>query len=67
MIVEGEVLSKNSLIRGLSYIGRGTKVVNSYIEPFTSIRDDCEITDSEIEHSVVLDNAKIRGYTLWTH
>jgi len=38
--------------------------MNSYIGPFTSIGDDCEVKDSEIEHSVVLDNVKIEGVSM---
>ena len=64
VIIEVGAVIKNSVIRGPVYIGRGTKIVNSYIGPFTSIRDGCEIIGSEIEHSVILDNVKIRGVYL---
>jgi glucose-1-phosphate thymidylyltransferase len=50
-----------STIRGPAIIGRRTRVVRSYIGPFTSIADDCEITDSEVEHSVVLEESRIVG------
>ena len=33
---------------------------NSYVGPFTSIAADCEIVDSEIEHSVVLEHSRHR-------
>ncbi len=33
--------------------------VNSYVGPYTSIYFDCEIVDSEIEHSVVLEQSKV--------
>jgi glucose-1-phosphate thymidylyltransferase len=36
-------------------------VDGSYIGPFTSIAEDCEIVDSEIEYSIVLRGASIRG------
>ena len=50
-----------SAVRGPAIIGAGTRVVNSYIGPYTSIADGCEVIDSEIEHSVVLDGSRILG------
>ena len=46
-------------MRGPAIIGARTRVVNSYIGPFTSIAADCEIVDSELEHSVVLEESKV--------
>ena len=51
----------NSVVRGPAIIGRGTRVVNSYIGPFTSIYHDVVIEDSEIEHSIVLEHSQIIG------
>ncbi len=64
VIIEKGASVENSTVRGPAYIGKGTKVINSYIGPFTSIGDDCEVKDSEIEHSVVLDNVKVEGVYL---
>ncbi|MCG2884746.1 MAG: glucose-1-phosphate thymidylyltransferase, partial [Sulfolobales archaeon] len=64
VIIEKGALVENSTVRGPAYIGKGTKVMNSYIGPFTSIGDDCEVKDSEIEHSVVLDNVKVEGVSM---
>jgi glucose-1-phosphate thymidylyltransferase len=49
----------NSVVRGPAIIGRGTRVVNSYIGPFTSIYHDVVVDGSEIEHSIVLENSQI--------
>lgn len=46
----------NSVIRGPAIIGERTRVINSYIGPFTSVYHDCLIRDSEIERSIVLEN-----------
>ncbi len=51
----------NSTIRGPVVIGERTKVVNSYIGPYTSVSSDCEIRDAELEHSVVLQESRIAG------
>ncbi len=50
-----------SRIVGPVVIGAGTQVTGSYIGPFTSVADGCAIVDSEIEYSIVLRGASIRG------
>ncbi|HLF27099.1 MAG TPA: glucose-1-phosphate thymidylyltransferase [Anaerolineae bacterium] len=49
----------NSRIRGPAIIGEQTRVVNSFVGPFTSIYHHCLIEQSEIEHSIVLENTHI--------
>lgn len=51
----------SSRVRGPTIIGENTKIVNSYVGPFTSIASECEIRDSELDHSVVLDQSRIVG------
>jgi glucose-1-phosphate thymidylyltransferase len=49
----------NSTVRGPAIIGAGSRVVDSYIGPFTALGPDCEITHSEIDHSVILEGSRI--------
>jgi glucose-1-phosphate thymidylyltransferase len=49
----------NSVVRGPAIIGERTRIVNSYIGPFTSIYHDVTIEDSEIERTIVLENSVI--------
>jgi glucose-1-phosphate thymidylyltransferase len=51
----------NSVIRGPAIIGEDCRIVNSYVGPFTSIYDSTVVEDSEIEHSIVLDDSRISG------
>jgi glucose-1-phosphate thymidylyltransferase len=51
----------NSEVRGPAIIGAGARIVNSYIGPFTAIAEDCEIIDSEVEHSVILERSRVVG------
>lgn len=49
----------NSTIRGPAIIGENTKIINSFIGPFTSVYFDVVIKNSEIEHSIILEKSSI--------
>jgi len=51
---------RKSVIRGPVIIGENSRIVNSYIGPFTSVYFKVTIENSEIEHSIVLENSKIK-------
>ncbi len=51
----------DSIVDGPAIIGERTRVLGSYIGPFTSIYHDCLVSDSEISGSVVLENTQIEG------
>jgi glucose-1-phosphate thymidylyltransferase len=51
------------LVRGPVVIGDGCKIENSYIGPYTSIGNEVEIYNTEIEHSVVFDYVDINCST----
>src|SRR4029077_11189304 len=63
--IEGRVVIERgaeivrSTVRGPAIIGERTRVVDSYIGPYTSVAADAEIIESEIEHSVVLDHSRV--------
>lgn len=50
----------NSVVRGPAIIGENSRIVNSYIGPFTSISHNVVVENSEIEHSMVLGDSEIR-------
>lgn len=50
----------NSTVRGPAIIGEGTRIVNSFIGPFTSIYFGVDIRGSEIEHSIILENSRVK-------
>ena len=48
-----------SVIRGPAIIGEESRIVNSFIGPFTSIYHHVLVEKSEIEHSIVLEHSRI--------
>lgn len=50
-----------STVRGPAIIGRNTQVIDSYIGPFTSVYHGCRIIQTEIEHSIVLEDCAVSG------
>ncbi|EFO78946.1 glucose-1-phosphate thymidyltransferase [Oscillochloris trichoides DG-6] len=61
VIIEPGAEIINSTIRGPAIIGEKTRILNSYVGPFTSIYHSCLIEDSEIEHSIMLEHSAVRG------
>ncbi|GAB3110548.1 glucose-1-phosphate thymidylyltransferase [Streptomyces calidiresistens] len=50
-----------SRVVGPVVIGPGSTISDSYVGPFTSIAEGCRLEDAEIEFSIVLAGAGIRG------
>jgi glucose-1-phosphate thymidylyltransferase len=61
VVVEDGAQLVNSVVRGPAVIGQRTRLVDTYVGPYSSIGPDCELEDAEIEHSVVLGSSRIVG------
>ena len=59
VVIEAGAVIERSHVRGPAIIGSGTRIVNSFIGPFTAIDRDCEILNSEVEHSVILCRSRV--------
>jgi glucose-1-phosphate thymidylyltransferase len=59
-VAEGAVVER-STVRGPAIIGRGARITDSYVGPYTAIGEDVVIESSEIEHSIVLAGSAIRN------
>lgn len=59
VIVEVGARVRNSKLRGPLVIGRDAVVENSFIGPFSAIGDGCEVVNSEVEHSVIMERSRI--------
>jgi glucose-1-phosphate thymidylyltransferase len=60
VIVEPGAVIERSTIRGPAIIGTRARIVQAYVGPFTSIGNDVEIHETEIEHSIVLEGSSLR-------
>jgi glucose-1-phosphate thymidylyltransferase len=60
VVIEPGACIERSVIRGPAIIGRGARIKHAYVGPFTSIMNDVQIIDTEIEHSIVLEGACLR-------
>jgi glucose-1-phosphate thymidylyltransferase len=49
----------NSIVKGPCCIGKDCKVIDSYIGPYTSIGKGCQIKETEIEDSIIMDGSNI--------
>jgi glucose-1-phosphate thymidylyltransferase len=61
VIVEEGAEIINSTVRGPSIIGKNSKVINSFIGPYTSIYDNVLVENTEMERCMVLENSRIRN------
>ena len=61
VVIENGAEVTASRIVGPAIIGARTRISGSYVGPFTSLAEDCTIDDSEIEYSIVLRGASIKG------
>jgi glucose-1-phosphate thymidylyltransferase len=61
VVVERGATIERSVVRGPAIIGAGAKIVHAYVGPFTSIMNDVEIRDTEIEHSIVLEGSCLQN------
>ncbi len=57
----------NSVVRGPAIIGENTRIIDSYIGPFTSIYHDVTVEKCEIERSIVLENSVLRDLDTRVH
>lgn len=61
VVIEAGARLVNSEVRGPAIIGAGSVITSSYIGPFTAVAANCEVTDSEIDQSVIMEGARIRA------
>lgn len=63
VIIEAGARVSRSTLRGPLVIGRDAVIENSFIGPSSAIGDGCEIVNSEVEHSVIMERSRILDIT----
>jgi glucose-1-phosphate thymidylyltransferase len=59
VIIEAGARLERSTVRGPTIIGAGSRIIDSYIGPYSAIDANVTIERSEIEHSIVLEGSCI--------
>ncbi len=61
VVVEAGARITRSQLVGPLVIGANATVTDSYVGPFTSIGAGCELADTEVESSIVMERSRLRG------
>jgi glucose-1-phosphate thymidylyltransferase len=54
VVIEKGARLERTTVRGPAIVGADARLTDCYIGPYTAIGDRCEITNSEVEHSILL-------------
>jgi len=61
VVVEAGARLERCTVRGPAIIGAGARLTDCYVGPYSAIGEDCVIERAEIEHSILLGGASVRG------
>ena len=61
VVVEAGARLERTTVRGPAIIGADARLTDCYIGPYTAIGERCEITASEVEHSILLAGCTVSG------
>ncbi|MDP8909055.1 MAG: sugar phosphate nucleotidyltransferase [Chloroflexota bacterium] len=59
VVIDPSASVRNTLVRGPAVIGPRSKLIDSYVGPYTSIGAGVRVEGTEIEHSIVMDDAQL--------
>ncbi|MBW3607644.1 MAG: hypothetical protein KY463_04705 [Actinobacteria bacterium] len=59
VVIDPSATVRNTLVRGPAVIGPRSKLIDSYVGPYTSIGAGVRVEGTEIEHSIVMDDAQL--------
>ncbi len=59
VVIEAGARLERTRVRGPAVIGAGAQLRDCYIGPYTAIGERCEISGSEVEHSILLAGATV--------
>jgi len=59
VVIEQGARLERATVRGPAIVGRGSRISDAYIGPFTAIGEDVTIDKAELEHSIVMSGSTI--------
>ncbi|MGQ5711034.1 glucose-1-phosphate thymidylyltransferase [Desulforudis sp. DRI-14] len=59
--IEAGAVVERSVIRGPAVVGAGARIADSFIGPYTAIGRGTAVENCSVEHSVILDNCRLRA------
>ena len=59
VVIEPGARLERTTVRGPAIVGRGSRITDAYIGPFTAVGDEVTIEKAELEHSIVLSGSAI--------
>src|SRR6201995_4309200 len=63
VVVEVGPILERATVRGPAIIGAGAVVRDAYVGPYPAVGRHCVIERAEVEHSILLEGASVRGLT----
>jgi glucose-1-phosphate thymidylyltransferase len=61
VVIERGARLERCAVRGPAIIGAGAHLTDCYVGPYTAIGEGCAIENAEVEHSILLAGAAVRG------
>jgi glucose-1-phosphate thymidylyltransferase len=61
VVIEAGARLEHATVRGPAIIGRGARLIDAYVGPYTAIGEECLIEQAEVEHSILLEHSSVRG------
>jgi glucose-1-phosphate thymidylyltransferase len=61
VVIEPGARLRRCVVRGPAVIGPGAALTDCYVGPYTAIGEQCIIEGAEVEHSILLAGASVRG------
>jgi glucose-1-phosphate thymidylyltransferase len=59
VVIEAGARLERATVRGPAVIGAGAQLRNCYIGPYTAVGENCRISGSEVEHSILLAGSSV--------
>jgi glucose-1-phosphate thymidylyltransferase len=60
VVIEPGVTLERATVRGPAIVGRGSRITDAYVGPYSAIGEDVTIEHAELEYSIVLAGSSIR-------